>query len=84
MRRLKQGRKEDVLTGRGLAAVRLSFGWRRMELGRMRNSRAWMNDYEWEWVRWLRNYLAQLPGCSIYRKVRQWSRILGRTRGDRR
>jgi hypothetical protein len=47
MRRLKQGRKEDELTGRGLAAVRLSFGWRRMELGRMRNSGAWMNDYEW-------------------------------------
>ena len=72
MRRLKQGIKEDELTRRGLAAVRLSFGWRRMELGRMGNSGAWMNDYEWKWVRWLGNYLAQLPGCSIYRRVRRW------------
>jgi hypothetical protein len=35
-------------------------------------------------MRWLRNDLAQLPGCSIYRKSERWPGILRRTRGSRR
>jgi hypothetical protein len=35
-------------------------------------------------VHWMRNYLAELTGASIYRVLRWWRLILGRRAGGRR
>jgi hypothetical protein len=37
MRKLKRGRKEDELTGKGLATVKLFFAVAKTELGRIQN-----------------------------------------------
>jgi hypothetical protein len=44
MRRLKQGREEDELTGRGLAAMRLSSTVAEKELGENSNSSSLVDD----------------------------------------
>ena len=51
MKRLKREREEDELTGVRLAAVRLSFGWRRMDLGEILNSSSLVGDLGCKWVR---------------------------------
>jgi hypothetical protein len=45
MKRLKREREEDELTGVRLAAVRLSFGWRRMDLGEILNSAQFIGSF---------------------------------------
>jgi hypothetical protein len=84
VRKLKRGKGRVGLTGKGAGRDEVSFAVAETVLGRIPNSSSRMNDHGWEWMRWLRNDLAQLPMCSIYRKSERWPRILRRTRGSRR
>jgi hypothetical protein len=84
VRKLKQGRGRVGLTGKGAGRDEVGFGWRKLDLGGVGNSRARVNDYGWEWVLRLRYDLAQLPEGSIYRRLRWWPVNLGRTRGGRK
>jgi hypothetical protein len=68
MQVLKREREEDELTRKGLAVVRDSSRWQKLDLGGVGNSRARVNDYGWEWVLRLHDDMAQLTVGSIYRE----------------
>jgi hypothetical protein len=48
------------------------------DLGEIQNWEARVNDQRRELVLWMRNYLAELTGASIYRVLRRWHQILRR------
>jgi hypothetical protein len=50
MRRLKRGREEDELTGKGAGRGEVSSRWQKPELGRTGNSRVLVDDRGWERV----------------------------------
>jgi hypothetical protein len=54
------------------------------DLGEMRNWEAMVDYQRRGLVHWMRNYLAELTGASIYRIPRRWSLIWRRRAGGRR